>query len=147
MNGKSRPKALPNEPVSPDDLSREEFFEWSRDSENRKALREEAARAARGDYPELSPEQRAAARVCMEKMIEQDHLELVNAKMKELVKLFKKPVGSMRAEDRLAECRRLFDELTDDLLETPEPHRSRFLKRILPMRDRIHAVEREAEDL
>jgi hypothetical protein len=141
MKKKPKSKAAPNEPVSLDAMSREEEFEWLKDPENRKAYREEAERAARGDYPELPPEARAAARVCLEKLDEQEHLEVVDAKMKQLIKMFKKPGGSMLAEDRLEQCRRLFDELTDELLETREPHRSRILKQILPMREIIHAIK------
>jgi hypothetical protein len=137
MKKKLKPKNHLNEPVSVDNMSKKEFFEWLKDPENRKAYREQAESAARGDDPKLSDRDRTAARICLKHLDEQEHLEAVNAKMKTLIKLFRTAGGSMSVEDSLAEMRRLFDELTDDLLETPEPLRSQFLKSIAPMRQWI----------
>ncbi|MCX6896267.1 MAG: hypothetical protein NTZ16_12375 [Verrucomicrobia bacterium] len=47
----------------------------------------------------------------------------------------------MLAADRLAQCNARMDELTDALLETPEPHRTKFLKEVLPLRERFRAMK------
>jgi len=44
-------------------------------------------------------------------------------------------------EDGLAQANAFVDELTDAMLELPEPHRTRFLKEVLPLRERIRAIQ------
>ena len=67
----------------------------------------------------------------------------IQQKMKMFQELIQRPGGTMAAEDRLAQANAILDELTDDMLELPEPHRTRFLEKLLPMREKLRAIRIE----
>lgn len=107
------------------------FEEWSRIVE----------RIARGEYQGLTPESRAAAQKAVAQCREVRGIEVVKAKMAAIMQVMQRPAGSMLAEERLAQCNALLDELIDALLETPEPHRTTLLKQVLPVREEIRALK------
>lgn len=62
-------------------------------------------------------------------------------KIDEFRKVATAPPGSMLAEERLERCNALADEMTDLLLETPEPHRNKLLKMVLSTREKVRALK------
>jgi hypothetical protein len=117
--------------------SKEEFIKWMDtpgELERYQAyLKELRAR------PDLPAEFQASLDNLLAKLEKRRSIKVVNDKIAELREVMQRPPGTMYAEDRLEECRKLFDEITDALLETPEPMRTTFLKGIIPLRDKIRA--------
>ncbi|HTX22134.1 MAG TPA: hypothetical protein VMD27_09815 [Candidatus Aquilonibacter sp.] len=59
----------------------------------------------------------------------------------EVQQVIRRPASTISVEDGLAQANAFVDELTDAMLELPEPHRTRFLKEVLPLRERIRAIQ------
>lgn len=139
MNTNPKPNAANDEP-----LTLEEFEWWIKEHPTwaRRVLaelREEVSRKLRektGPVPQAQLEE-------MAKGLEKQHfvfkMEDVRTKLTALEKLMKRPPGTMTAEDRLAQCQKLAEEITDDALELPEPNRTGFLKEFAPIREAISA--------
>ena len=126
-------------------MSLEEFEQWAKENpdEAASALRDmvEASRQIFDSKDEdVTPEMRSAAAEFLAKVEFQEKLLASKSKFQELVALMKRPGGSMRAEDRMAGCNRLVDELTDSMLDLPEPHRTQFLNQFIPLRDQVRAL-------
>jgi hypothetical protein len=140
MNSESESK----NPGEADDKlpSMEEFGEWLK--ADPKNFEEWAVMLERFAQDESAPpEVRAAARQTLAKRREARCLDRVQRLFVEILTLMQRPAGSMAAEDRLSQCNALMDEVTDALLETPEPHRTKFLKVLVPMREQVRALKVE----
>ena len=121
--------------------SLEEFARWiAEDPANIAEFEQLVERVARGEFAGVSPEMRSAAHAFLAKRHEERCLEVVNQKFRALEEVAKRPAGSMRAKDRLKQTQGLVEEITDALLDTPEPHRTRFLRQLLPIREQIRAL-------
>jgi len=122
--------------------STEEFGAWLKaDPKNQEWWLGVIERSLKGEYGEITPEMRAAAQTAVTSRQTARSLELVVDKFREFRETAQSPPGAMTAEERLARCNAIMDELTDALLETPEPHRSNFLKQLLPLRERVRALK------
>ena len=140
----------PDDPISqnppdaqPDDdlPSSEEFERWLKaDPANAAEFYAILKRTALGEFGDLTPKVRASAQAAIGKREEHRCIEIVSNKMKALMEVMSRPPGTMRAQERLDQCNALADEVTDALLETPEPHRTRFLKVLLPLREQLRAL-------
>ena len=118
----------------------EEFMKWAREDPQRLAKWEETVRRVEaGELGDLTREVRAAATKCIAARKPYRAMLAVGAKAAELRKLALAPAGAYSDEDRLAETRRLCDEIVDDLLDLPEPHRTELFGRLTPLRDRQKA--------
>lgn len=115
--------------------TKQQLSDWLADPKTRESYRKEAESAARGDDPRLTEKDRKAARLFLTHLATIERMETVDAKMKRLLHLVQKPDLSQTVDEALAECRHLLDEVTDDLLETPEPFRTKHLKVIVPIRE------------
>jgi hypothetical protein len=140
MNPAPEPEMPNDEKVPPPPP--EEFAEWLKaDSAHQEQFAHVMERVVNGEYGELPPEIRAAAERAVAKVKVARQLKTVRDKFHQLMAVMQRPAGSMLAEERLAQCHALMDELTDALLETPEPHRSAFLKELLPIREEIRTIK------
>jgi hypothetical protein len=129
---------------APDDFpTEEEFKEALKDPAFVAHLNEHYRKVLNGEFGELTPELRELARVALDKNVLVEKLAAVQTKFEEFQALTKRPAGTMRAEERLAEAKRIFDELTDAGLELPEPHRTELLKGVVKLRAEIHAMRVE----
>ena len=130
-----------NEPMTP-----EEFREWSREhpEEARERLRGLAGvyrKIVRGEMGELTPELRDQAAVLLAKHEVYEKLQRAGELSHAIRKLLAAAVESVSPEDRLAQCNQLMDELTDALLELPEPYRTDFLNDHVPIRDEMRRMK------
>ena len=134
-----------SEPAKPGDQpfewpSDEEFAAWLKaHPENYEWWQDVIERIAQNE--KVNPEMRAAAQRAVAKRREARGLKVVQDKFAAIGELMRRPPGSMLAEDRLAQCNTLMDELTDALLEISEPHRSQFLKQVLPLREFVRSFK------
>ena len=141
MNPKPSPEPLP---LIPQGLSVEEFDKWIRaDPRNLAAMESLAELVVASEPGQADPELRAQSESLLANRRERVALALVEAKMLALTAVLGRPPGTMVAEERLAQANQIMDELTDQLLETPEPHRTRFLKELLPLREQLRAIKLE----
>jgi hypothetical protein len=135
------------DPTNPDNQNFElpsvkEFGEWLKaDQEIYEWWQGVIERCVKGEYGELPPEMFAAAERALAKRKEALCVKAVGDKFKALMELTQQPADMMLAEDRLAQANAMMDEITDALLETPEPHRTAFLKQVLPLREKLRAVK------
>jgi hypothetical protein len=131
--------------IHPDDahLSQEEFLKLLEDPVNRKSYQNWLQNIIDGGLPGTPPEAIESARRALAKLHERCALGIVTGKFSALVAVMKRPGGTMVAEERLKQCNTLLDEITDDMLDMPEPHRTTFLKRLLPIREQIRAIRIE----
>ncbi len=135
-----------NSPASeiPDDFpSEEELKEALKDPAFVEGLQAHYRKVLAGEFGEVAPELRAAAEKAMQSHEIIQKLTLVQASFAEFTALSQRPAGTMRAEDRLAEARRIFDELTDAGLELPEPYRTAMLKDVVPVWEKVKAMRVE----
>ncbi len=117
-------------------LASEEFAEWLRsDPTNLEQWAQVVEFLTQGRGGELPPDMLAKANDLIARHHESNCLKKVQAKLKEIESIMLPPPGSMNFEDRFAQLNTVLDEFTDILLETPEPHRSKYLKRVLPARE------------
>lgn len=114
----------------------EEFVEWLRsDPENLEQWAQVVGFLAQGRGEELPPVILAKAKDLIARHQAASCLKRVQAKLDEIETIMLPPPGTMNFENRFAQLNQVMDELTDILLETPEPHRSKYLKRVLPARE------------
>ncbi len=107
--------------------STEEFGAWLKaDRKNHEWWLGVIGRSLKGGYGEITPEMRTAGEKAIAKWNEARCIKAVQDKFKEFREVALAPPGNMFAEERLARCNAIMDELTDTLLETPEPHRTNF---------------------
>lgn len=119
-----------------------EFARWlAEDPAGLAAFENFAENLSRSPGSELPPELRAAVQGFLAKRQEERSLAVVTEKLRALDAVVKQPAGSMRAEDRLRQARALVEAVTDGLLDVPEPHRTRFFQQLLPLRERLRALE------
>ena len=124
--------------------SGEEFEAWLKeDPKHFEAWSDIMERAHRGEYGDLTPELKAKVARALAKRQTQKSLATANAKFAALGELMARPAGSMIAEERKAQASQLLDEAVDAFLETEEPHRSRFLKMLLPIREHLRSIKIE----
>ena len=122
-------------------MTEAEFAEAMRDPEFFEQTMEQWRRILRGEFGEIPAEARAQIETAVRKADEQAAIALVTGKMHALLHLLERPAGSMLAEDRLAQCQALVEEITDALLDTPEPHRSEFMTDFVPLREALLALK------
>lgn len=128
--------------TNPELPSEEEFGKWLKaDPKNFEEWSRVMERIAQ--YESVAPEIRALAQKAVAKRREAQSIKVVQDKFEALAEVMRRPAGTMLAEERLAQCNAIMDEITDAMLETPEPHRTRFLKALLPMREWLRAVKLE----
>jgi len=139
----------PNKPASSDadnePMSVEKFRQWIQDPNNAKEWHKFLTEVKPPEVPaDAPPEMVAALRAISDKRRAVLAVSTVKQKLAALQAVITRPPGTMLAEERLAECRALENEITDALLETTEPHRSILLKRFLPIREQIRALRLES---
>ena len=128
--------------TNPELPSEEEFAQWLKaDPKNYEEWSGIIERAAQAES--AAPEMRALAQKAVAKRREAQSIKAVQDKFKALGEVMQRPAGTTLAEERLAQCNAIMDEITDALLETPEPHRTGFLKEVLPLREQLRAVKLE----
>ena len=147
--------AMNQHPQSPDSgtpgsddsepMSLEEFREWHKQdpAAAEQCLEQitEIVRKAQGtDFGEKTEEMRELTKVILSKHAAREKLKKLHAKIEELMSVMQRPAGSMLAEDRLAQCRQKVEEAVDLALELPEPHRTIFMKELVPFRDGFRAM-------
>ncbi len=115
--------------------AKQQLPEWLTDAKMREQYRQDAESAARGDDPRLTEKDRDGARLFLKHLTTIERIETADLKMKRLLHLLQKPDLSKTVDEALAEYRHLLDELTDDLLETPEPFRTKNLKIVVRIRE------------
>jgi|GEM_PF-4486595 len=112
------------------------FMEWLRsDPANLKQWAQVAEHLTQGHGEGLAPDILAKANDLIARHHEAVCLKRVHAKLKEMETIMLPPPGTMSFEDRFAQLNQVMDELTDILLETPEPHRTKYLNRVVPARE------------
>jgi len=137
------PGQLNSDPEKPDDglLSPEEFNEWMKNPANAEKFYKLVAEFNPPVPPDALPEVAAKLRSLADKRMLFLALAPVRRKLDALREVMLRPAGTMLAEDRMSQCRSLMEELTDALLELPQPHRTTHLKQLLSIREKIMAMK------
>jgi hypothetical protein len=119
----------------------EEFAEWLKaDQANLDHWSEIVKHLVSGGGEMLPPDLMAKAKNLAARHHETRCLKKLQGKFKEIERaMLLPPPGAMPVEDRLSRLNAIMDEITDILLETPEPHRTTYLNRVLPARDWLRA--------
>ena len=111
-----------------------DFQRWlEADPANQQYFNELMKNILGGEYGKIPPELHAAARRVGAKLHEQRCLKTVADKTKALMAILQQPVAGAVAAERMQECQALTEEITNVILELPEPHRSALLKLYVPM--------------
>lgn len=127
-----------------DSPSVEEFAQWlSEDPANIEKHHRHLERAVAGEFGELPAEFLTAASAVLAKRRQEKLLQPIREKVESLKALLERPAGSMRADERLAQCQSLMEEVTDALLDVPEPHRTQLFQKFLPIREMIARLKAE----
>jgi hypothetical protein len=136
---------LPPDPVPPDDgvMSPDQFRQWLRIPGNQEKFYQLVAKFNAPLPPDAPPEMAAKMQSLAEKGKVLLALAPFKRKLDELREVLQLPPETLQAEDRLAQCRALMEELTDALLDVPEPHRTHHFKLLLPVREKILALKGE----
>ena len=116
------------------------FQEWLKaDPANRQYVAELMEDILGGEYGKIPPELHEAARRVGAKLHEQRCMKTIADKTKALMGILRQPKEMLPAADRAQQCAALAEEITNTILELPEPHRSALLKLYVPMWDKIRA--------
>jgi len=121
-------------PTADGAMSEKEFKQWlAADPANEKYFTEMAEDILGGEYGKLPSELHIAARKVVTKQHEQRCMRQITEKTKALMEILQRPKGTMLADERAKQCQALTEEITNTILELPEPHRSTLLKIYVPM--------------
>ena len=132
------PEPPDQQPVASEAVSDDAFKQWlAADPENQQHFAEIAEDILGGEYGKLPPELHLAARRVVTKFNEQRSMRLVTEKTKTLMAILQQPLGSMPSDERKKQCQTLAEEITNTILELPEPHRSALLKIYVPMWEKL----------
>ena len=132
------PENPDQDPVAAETLSDEALRQWlATDPANQQHFAEIAEDILGGEYGKLPPELHAAARRVVTKYNEQRSMRLVTEKTKALMEILQRPKGTMLADERAKQCQVLTEEITNTILELPEPHRSALLKIYVPLWEKL----------
>ena len=132
------PEPPDQQPAASEVLSDDAFKQWLvADPANQQHFTEIAEDILGGEYGKLPPELHAAARRVVTKYNEQRSMRLVTEKTKALMAILQQPMGSTPADERAKQCQALAEEITNTILELPEPHRSALLKIYVPMWEKL----------
>jgi hypothetical protein len=135
----SQPDNLP--PEEDDGLmSQEEFAEWVRVPANRESFNNYLMTSPLLNAPDAPPEIAEPLKTLRQKLALTRALKTTQEKLLALRAVAERPAGSMLAKDRLAQCQTLILEITDAILEMPEPHRTRFMEMLRPAREQVLAM-------
>jgi hypothetical protein len=125
------------------DLSDEDFLDWLLVPENevkwRDYMKSVAGGEVRGTTRELL---KKANRMAVTYKL-QTQLQTLQEKIGACIAMMARPVGTMRAEDRLAQVNSTMNEAVDAADVLPEPHRARFLREIMGLREKIGVIKIE----
>jgi hypothetical protein len=114
----------------------EEFAQWLKeDPANMEKHCQHLERAVAGELGELPAELLTAARATLATRRQEKLAQLIREKLEGINALLGQSVGSMRADELLAQCQALMDEVTDALLDVPEPNRTQLFQQFLPIRE------------
>ena len=64
-------------------------------------------------------------------------LRMIREKLENIKALVERSAGSIDADECLAQCHLLMDEVTDALLDVPEPKRTQLFQQFLPIREMV----------
>lgn len=122
-------------------LTEAEFQQWlAADPANQERFDKIIAAVVGGQYGAIPPTLLTAAQQILAKKQAQQRMRAVSAKLHALMALLAQAPETHDPVDRVQQCRALADEITDSLLDLPEPERSEFLKHFVPMRDKLRAL-------
>ena len=115
-------------------LTEEEFEVWFKEPGNPDAV--EAWIRQGCPNPEAPPARiHRALRIALRRRDTAILLRTVDGKLGELMTILQDE--TLSTEETTARCTATFQQITDLLLETPEPHRTTFLQSLLPLRDQL----------
>ncbi len=146
-NSPSDPQPPRADEMPPDWPSLEDFLKWG--SEKPDAVRHlevVARRIELGEFGDLTPELRASAGRFTAMRRQQAALLAAKTKAVEIMQVIQAPADAYSVPERLQRVKTLFDDLSDVLLNVPEPHRTRFFSQLSPLRERLKAIDREQEE-
>jgi hypothetical protein len=130
--------------LPPEWPSLEAFTKWTQENpEGLDRWETVMRRVGLGEDGDLTPEVREAAAKFVTLRSQQRALAAVSAKLRELVQVMQAPPGAYAGDERLMRINALFEEVTDLLLDVPEPRRTRFFGVLAPLRERVKVIERE----
>ena len=128
-------------PAADGGQSAAEFQQWlAADPAHQERFDKIIAAVVNGQYGAVPPAVLTAAQQLLAKQQAQQRMRAVAAQLHALMALLAQPPAALAPPARLQQCRALADEITDGLLDLPEPERSEFLKVFVPMRDKLRAV-------
>jgi len=143
MNNQPEDRSLP--PLAPEWDQHRALAEWLfLNPENERQFhrwREQIDR--HNDWSAVPAPMRDDVKFAIEKWHTRQLLLIVGEKVKAVADALSD--GSLSAEERIEKARPLMDEVNDALLDTPEPHRSRFLRDFLPRWDKICGLKDKGE--
>jgi hypothetical protein len=120
----------------PLDMTDAEFAEWVKNPENQRNLQNRMKNVLGRAYPESTPEMIESAKFALAKNRETKAIELVQGKVIQLAELMRQAtVRSPR--EVLEESKALMEEVTDAMLDVPEPKRTALMKVLLPIREQL----------
>lgn len=125
-------------PVDDGAMSQVLFKQWlEADPTNQQYFTELMEDILGGEYGRIPPELHDAARKVTAKLHEQRCMKTIADKTKALMEILARPPEALLADERRKQSQALADEITDVILELPEPHRSTLGKLYLPMWEKL----------
>jgi hypothetical protein len=124
----------------PLDMTDAEFAEWIKHPQNQRKLQNHIKNVLGGEYSGSTPEMIESAKFALAKLRETKLIESVQGKVIQLAELMRQAtVRSPR--EVLEESKVLMEEVTDAMLDVPEPKRTVFMKVLLPIREQLRNIK------
>ena len=119
-------------------ISEVRFKQWlGADPANQQYFTELMEDILGGEYGRIPPELHDAARKVTAKLHEQRCMKTIAEKTKVLVEILARQPEARLPEERRKQSQALADEITDVILELPEPHRGALAKLYVPMWEKL----------
>lgn len=126
--------------------SLKDFIGWTQDDPAGFTQWEGVARRVEsGELTDQTPEFHASLATFVAFRKQMRALEITRAKAKEIMEVAQAALVADPDGKLLARFKVLWDEMTDAMLDVPEPHRTQFFERVAPLREKIKAIGQQKE--
>ncbi|KAF0170028.1 MAG: hypothetical protein FD161_4836 [Limisphaerales bacterium] len=125
--------------------SADDFAAWAQVSENAAKLEVFTRRALAGEMGDVTPEMREALEQWLSIQKTKATIRKLREKSTELAALAGGQSTDLSLPERVRRCQRLMEEITDAMLDVPEPDRTALFRDLMPARDLLRSLQADGD--
>lgn len=121
--------------------SAEDFAAWAQVPENAAKLEVFTRRALAGEMGEVTPAMREALEQWLRVQKNKATIRMLREKSAELAALAAGQSAGLSLPERVRRCQHLMEEITDAMLDVPEPDRTDLFRDLMPARELLRSLQ------